>query len=320
MIRPSPLLGIHHVTAMAGDAQRNIDFYSAVLGQRLVKTTVNFDDPTTYHFYYADAVGTPGTVMTFFPWPNARRGRPGVGEAASVAYAIAAGTFDRWHERLQQAAASALEIGTRFGQRTLTVQDPDGMVLELVADDAPAAHIAHWTDGPVDRAMSLRGFAGITVRVEDGDRLGRFLTDVLGYVAHSTSDGRDRYILPGAQGASYLDVETYANATRPTLGIGSIHHIALRVTDPARQAEWLAFLRDHGLHVTDVKDRRYFQSIYFRAPGGVLFELATDTPGFTVDEDDAHLGTSLCLPPWLEPDRGRIAAALPTIQRYGSST
>ncbi len=308
--------GIHHLTAMAGDPQRNINFYTRVLGQRLVKQTVNFDDPATHHFYYGDAIGSPGSVMTFFPWPKGRRGRIGAGEVGAIAYAVPAGALSAWRKRLTDFDVPFSEQ-TRFGDSFLQLSDPDDVSLELVeSDTAPA--IEHWTEGPVPAAMALRGFAGVTLQLAPqpaahAQTTQALLTDLFGFTRFGEVEGRERFVSPAPGQGAYVDIISLPTPARGVLGTGSVHHIAFRAPDDQAQLAWRQRLLDAGLHVTEVRDRQYFHSIYFREPGGVLFEIATDSPGFMRDEDRTHLGAALKLPPWLEPQRAEIEAALPPI-------
>lgn len=320
-----PLAGIHHITAMAGDPRANVAFYTRVLGQRLVKRTVNFDDPGTHHLYYGDAVGTPGTILTFFPWPGARRGVRGNGEAVAVAYAVAPGALEFWQARLAQAGAAAGPLGERFGARVLPLLDPDGMAVELIESDA--APVAHWAEGPVEAGAALRGFHGVTLQVADAGASGALLEESFGYTQVGSEGNRTRYVAGGAGGAGSaggaggapgrtVDLLVPPGAAPPVrsrLGAGSIHHVALRVAGDAEQAERRAALLRAGFSLTPVQDRQYFRSVYFREPGGVLYELATDGPGFDRDEAVAELGGALKLPPWLEPRRAAIEAALPEL-------
>lgn len=315
----SPISGMHHITAMAGDPQRNLNFYTHLLGQRLVKTTVNFDDPGTYHFYYGDAVGSPGTILTFFPWPNARRGRLGSGEANAVAYAVPLSSLDAWEERLRSFGISPAARQTRFGEPVLPFQDPDGLTVELVGlEDLPG--VTHWQEGPVPAEMAPAGFHSTTLVVAEAAPTVALLADYFGFEERGSEGKRTRLVAPGDGVGRIVDVVTVPNQGRGQLGAGSIHHIAFRVADDPAQRAWQERLANAGLNVTDVRDRQYFRSIYFREPGGVLYELATDAPGFLRDESYADLGTALRLPPWLEPQRADIEARLPAISRYGETS
>lgn len=307
-----PIQGLHHITAMAGDAQANLDFYHGLLGQRLVKKTVNFDDPGTYHFYFADEVGTPGTVLTFFPWPHAKRGAPGNGEATAVAYAVRPGSAAYWRDRLEAHGVVAGEGQTRFGAAVLPFRDPDGMLIELVESDAPST-IRHWAAGPVPAEHALRGFHSVTLWLGEIEPTAALLTDHLGYTLVGREGDRTR--LAGASGDVGLYVDLVHRPGQPAarFGAGSIHHIAFRTVDDAEQLEYMSSLRAAGFGVSPVRDRQYFHSIYFRSPGGVLFEIATDAPGFLYDEPVEALGQALRLPPWLEPRRDEIEEMLPVV-------
>ncbi|MBE2221034.1 MAG: ring-cleaving dioxygenase [Anaerolineae bacterium] len=305
--------GLHHITAIASDPQANIDFYHTILGQRLVKRTVNFDDPGTYHFYYADEIGTPGTVLTFFPWRHMKRGMKGNGEATAVSYNIPSPSLTYWQERLQKHTISLAERQTRFGQEVLAFSDPDGMTIELIAND-DAATLQIWEDGPIPTQHALRGFHSVTTWVEQTRPTADLLVNQLGYQFVGQEGARTRF-----QGASndvglYIDLLERPGQPTGSMGAGSIHHIAFRTVDDEEQQEYLTKLRQQGYHVSPVMDRQYFHSIYFREPNGVLFEIATDAPGFLYDEPVSDLGMSLKLPAWLEKNRAEIEQAVPEIQ------
>lgn len=306
--------GLHHITAMAGDPQQNVDFYTKVLGQRLVKTTVNFDDPQTYHLYYADDIGTPGTVITFFPWPKARRGRVGTGEASAVAYSIPHSALEYWKDRLAQHGIRAAAVSTRFGETVLSFMDPSGMAVELIGIDSPPA-VAHWESGPVPLEMALRGFHSTTLHVAAEAPTRRLLIDLFSFEEIGRVGDRIRFAAPSNAIGRFIDLLVLPSVPRGSLGIGSIHHIAFRVPDNPAQLAWQEYLTEAGQRVTEVKDRQYFHSIYFREPGGILCELATDGPGFLVDESRDNLGESLRLPPWFEARRAEIEETLPLLNR-----
>jgi glyoxalase family protein len=308
-----PIQGLHHVTAVASNAQANVDFYHQLLGQRLVKKTVNFDDPGAYHLYYGDEVGTPGTIMTYFPWQNARRGQKGNGETAAMAYTIRPESVGYWQERLRSKGVSLGQTVTRFGADVLTFTDPDGLVLELITSDEPAV-LRHWRDGPIPEAHALRGFHSVTLWLDEVEPTAAVLTDQMDYEFVGQEGNRYRYKGAANDIGLYVDILHRPGQPRGRFGAGSIHHIAFRTVDDAEQLEYLQKLRQAGLSVTPVQDRQYFHSIYFRTPGGILFEIATDAPGFPYDEPVAELGTHLKLPPWLEPNRARIEQALPHIE------
>lgn len=309
-----PIQGLHHITAVASDPQRNLDFYVRVLGQRLVKTTVNFDDPGTYHLYYGDEVGTPGTIMTYFPWRNMQRGVRGNGETAAVGYIIRRGSVAFWQERLTSHGITVGELQTRFGETVIPFADPDGMPLELVTSADPAT-IRYWAEGPVPEEHALLGFHSVTLWLDAVEPTAQLMTAQLGYTFVGQEGQRYRYAAAGDDRGLYIDILHRPGAQYGRFGAGSIHHIAFRTVDDAEQQEYLTQLRRAGQQVTPVQDRQYFHSIYFRSPGGVLFEVATDAPGFYYDEPIPELGSSLKLPSWLEPQRAQIAAILPPIER-----
>ena len=307
--------GLHHITAVAKNPQVNLDFYAKVLGQRLVKTTVNFDDPGTYHLYYGDETGAPGTIMTFFPWPHIVKGQAGAGETGAVAYNIPSGSFDYWMDRLSSFDLNPIEGDNRFGERTILFDDPDGMHLELVETQKTNV-IQHWSDGPVGPEQALQGFHGVTLWLNQVEPTAKLLTEELGYTFVSTEGNRSRYKSASDEIGLFIDLLHTPALGRRRFGAGSIHHIAFRTVDDEEQLAYLEKLRAAGEQVTSVKDRQYFHSIYFRSPGGVLFEIATDAPGFLYDEPIDVLGQSLKLPPWLEARRSQIEEALPALERH----
>jgi glyoxalase family protein len=305
--------GIHHITAIAGDAQRNFDFYAGTLGLRLVKRTVNFDDPGTYHLYFGDERGRPGTILTFFPWPGAARGRPGTGEVSATAFAVPAGSLEFWAERLAAAGIATSRPGPRFGERVLALGDPDGMVLELIESAATTGRAAASGEG-IGAGHAIVGFHSATLHLRARGRTEQLLTATLGFTPAGDEQGRRRFHAGGRGPGSIVDTIESPGARRGEAGAGSVHHIAWRTRDEAAQADWLERLPRVGLNVTPVQDRQYFHSIYFREPGGVLFEIATDPPGFAIDEPVERLGEELKLPPWLEPMRARIERTLPPLE------
>lgn len=298
-----PILGLHHVTAIARDAQQNVDFYSGVLGLRLVKKTVNFDDPSVYHLYYGDDAGSPGSILTFFPWAHSRRGEPGVGQTSATAFRVAPEAMPFWRERLARLGVEASE-GERFGQAYLRFSDPDGTAIELVGAGGGGER------GPLGE-NSLLGFDGVTLKVQDDGPTAELL-ELFGY-REEARDGRRRRFVAAGGPAARVDLLSEPDGRPGRIAAGSVHHVAFRVEGDADQAAWREKLATAGHWPTEVKDRQYFHSIYFREPGGVLFELATDPPGFTYDETREELGRGLRLPPWLEGARTRIAAALPPL-------
>ena len=309
--------GIHHVTTIASDPQQNVDFYSDVLGLRLIKLTVNFDDPGTYHLYYGDESGNPGTILTFFPWPGARRGRQGTGQVGVTSFLVPEGTLDYWQERMRRMAIAVTERERRFDEEYLALVDQDGTRLELVARPG-AAEIRPWEGGPVEPGCAIRGFHGVTLWEKDPEPTATLLGNVFGFQLVEESGPRFRFRAPGSGPGTTVDLYHLPGQERGTDGAGAVHHVAWRTGDDAQQLAWRRELIDKGLHVTPVMDRQYFHSIYFREPGGVLFEIATDPPGFLIDESLAELGSRLRLPPWIESRRAEVEAALPRLVLPGS--
>jgi glyoxalase family protein len=308
------IAGLHHVTAIARDPQANVDFYTEVLGLRLVKKTVNFDDPGTYHLYYGDEVGRPGTLLTFFPWPLARLGRSGAGQATVTAFSVPEGSLGYWMERLASRGVDHEAPRPRFDEEVLTLRDPDGLVLELVARAGDER--APWSEergGPIPAAVAVRGFYNVTLTEWNPAVTSDLLTGTLGFRLLGEEGDRLRFVTSAEGAGSRLDILAAPSAARGVISAGTVHHVAFRAADDAAQLAWLETLAERGLHVTPVQERQYFRSIYFREPGGVLFEIATDAPGFAVDEPVESLGTALKLPPWLEPSREQIEEVLPPI-------
>ncbi|HEX3130159.1 MAG TPA: ring-cleaving dioxygenase [Thermoanaerobaculia bacterium] len=304
--------GIHHVTAIARNPQMNVDFYAGVLGLRLVKKTVNFDDPGTYHFYYGDGQGHPGTIMTFFPWPMARLGSRGAGQATVTSFSVPEGSLGWWAERLDRMGVEHDDPRPRFDEEVLTVLDPDHLQIELVAQ--PGDSRTPWDGGPVPTEHAIRGFEGVTLMEWNPEITSEVLTGLLGFRSVSQAGDRFRFEVGAGGPGTRVDVLAKPDAPRGHVSAGTVHHVAWRTPDDAQQRAWYEEIRNRGLHVSPILDRQYFHSIYFREPGGVLFEIATDPPGFTKDEPEATLGTDLKLPPWLEPDRKRIEEVLPKIE------
>lgn len=306
------ITGIHHITAMASDPQRNVDFYTGVLGLRLVKLTVNFDDPGTYHFYFGDAKGSPGTILTFFPWPNARRGAVGNGQVSATSFAVPRASLDFWRARLAEAHVPAEDLGLRFGEPVLRLADPDGLPLELIGTDDESLANA-WGASDVPAAHAIRGFHSATLAEEDHEPTARLLTDGMGWRFVGREGDRYRYRAPASGGATLVDVLHNPAGPYGRFGAGTIHHIAWRTPDDAEQVLWQRDLARQGYRVSPVMDRNYFRSIYYREPGGVLFEIATDPPGFAVDEAPEHLGEHLKLPAQYEELRATLAQRLPRL-------
>ncbi|MEM9997895.1 MAG: ring-cleaving dioxygenase [Bacteroidota bacterium] len=314
----TPILGLHHVTALAGPPQRNVDFHVGTLGLRLVKRTVNFDAPEVYHLYYGDRVGSPGSILTFFPFPMAAAGSFGVGETIATAFAVPPRAIDGWMAHFADLAVDFDAPMERFGQRVLAFRDADGMPFELLETPGltsePGDAERVWTDGPVDAEAAIRRFHSVTLLVDRPTDTARILTDVFGYEEGATEDRRTRFSVAG-EGAVHIDLLAPAQVTpRGRSGHGTTHHIAFRTPDDETQATVREQLMSLGLGVTTVQDRNYFRSIYFREPSGVLFEVATDPPGFLIDEDLETLGSALKLPPQYEPRRAQLEASLPALQ------
>jgi glyoxalase family protein len=306
--------GLHHVTAIAGPAQQNLDFYAGILGMRLVKRSVNQDDPGTYHLFYADAEGHPGTDLTFFPWAQLAPGRPGHGLSAEVSLTVPPGSLTFWGKRLEQYGAKVDPSETRFGAHVLPFTDFHGQRVALVeAPDALSRTFAPWDDSPIPVEKQIRGLESARMIERELEPTVQFITHTLGFREIGSENGWTRYGVEGGGSGRYVDIQVMPDARRGAWGVGSIHHLAWRVDDEAHQLEVRKAIEGAGRRPTPVIDRFWFRSVYFLEPGGVLFELATDGPGFSVDEDPRHLGESLVLPPWLEPQRAAIEAMLPPL-------
>jgi glyoxalase family protein len=307
--------GIHHVTAVAGKPARNLDFYTRILGLRFVKKTVNFDDPGTYHFYYGDEVGHPGTILTFFPWEHAAPGRAGVGFAQETTFRVPAASLGYWTHRFVEKGVEHSGIEQRFDESVLTFVDPDGMRLALVGVEG-AQRETGWSNGDVPAERAIRGFHGTTLMLGEAGPTGAILTDVFGFAEVAREGTVVRYRAGDAVFANVVDIREAGNFLPGRMGRGSVHHIAFRAIDDAAQAAMAEKVeKNHGLQHTEQKDRQYFRSIYFREPGGMLFEIATDQPGFAVDEPVERLGTGLKLPAFLESRRAELEAVLPDLTR-----
>lgn len=309
---PEPVVGLHHVTAIASDPQRNLDFYCEVLGLRFVKRTVNFDDPGSYHFYFGDDIGSPGSILTFFAWPQASRGRVGVGETSAVAFSVPRSSLEFWEKRILSNRSPIEHVGERFGDPVLSLGDPDGMRIELVGVSQPLSLAAPRTsDIPAEHA--IRGFNGVTL-CEMGSELTAQVLEKMGLSKIGEENHRIRFSSQSKVPGNQIDILIQPELVYGDMGAGTIHHIAFRAPNDAAQLEWRQVLSKVPLNVTPVRDRTYFHSIYFREPGGVLFEIATDPPGFTYDEPAEHLGEALKLPPWLEKHRSDIEHSLVHIE------
>ncbi len=311
------VFGIHHVTAIAGDPQANLDFYAGVLGLRLVKKTVNYDDPATWHFYYGDEAGSPGSILTFFPWGRrAFRGRVGVGQLTEIALAVPAPSLAFWRGRLAFFGVEAARFESGFGEEGLSFEDPDGIALQLVGLADPAVQPETPPSprpGGVPAEHVVRGIHRVLLCEAEAERTMRFLETLLGFHAAS-EEGQSVRLAAGVGGSGTLAEVVRAPEGPPgAMGVGAVHHVAWRAADDTHQLALRRRLVEGGAGVTPVIDRTYFHSVYFHEPGGVLFEVATDPPGFTVDEPMERLGSALRLPPWLEERRGRIEQALPAV-------
>jgi glyoxalase family protein len=295
--------GIHHITAIAGDPQKNLDFYAGVLGLRLVKLTVNYDDPGTYHLYYGDYSGHPGTILTFFPWRGVPKGRVGAGQLTVTSFAVPQGSLAYWMDRLRAHDVAVGQPEERFGERVLLFRDPDEMALELVESANAGAD-----------PTAIRGFHSATLAVSRLDSSAKLLTEGMGFRKIAQATNRHRFATGDGKAHQIVDLVETPRDQRGLQGAGSVHHIAWRVPTDGAQVEWRSDLLARGLEVTPVIDRTYFHSIYYREPSGILFEIATDPPGFTVDEPLESLGQTLVLPAWLEPSRGELSGILPKLE------
>jgi glyoxalase family protein len=305
--------GIHHVTAIAGRPSRNLAFYTRTLGLRFVKRTVNFDDPATYHFYFGDEVGHPGTILTFFPWEHAAAWRGGIGLAQATAFRVPAASFGYWTHRLVEKGVAHEPPIRRFGEPVLAFTDPDGMSLALVGVAGAEAEPA-WSRGEVPAEHAIRGFHSVTLMLDSAVPTEAILTDVLGFKAAGREGAFRRFRANDGIGG-VIDIHEVGGFLAGRMGRGAVHHVAFRAADDAEQAEMgRRLVENHRMQPTDQKDRQYFRSIYFFEPGGVLFEIATDVPGFTIDEPQATLGAALRLPPFLEVRRQELEAVLPPLE------
>jgi catechol 2,3-dioxygenase-like lactoylglutathione lyase family enzyme len=309
----SPLSGIHHATCICGDPQANVDFYTGVLGLRLVKQTVNFEDPTTWHLYYGDAAGSPGTILTFFAWPDAPAGQVGIGQFGSIALAVPAGAFGFWIERLVARGIPHSHPATRFGERFVSFRDPDGLTIELVATTSAPSETA-WDEGgiPADRAITR--IHGVGLWTQESNNPDAFFTETLGFTSRSRQAERHRLSIGEGPHRANLDLLQTTGLWNGTIAVGAIHHVAWQVANDEQQIEWQESLQSKQIDVTEVRNRAYFKSIYFDEPGGAHQEIATNGPGFATDESPAELGSSLKLPNWLESTRLGLEGSLPPIQ------
>lgn len=307
------ILGLHHITAIAGNAPRNYDFYTRVLGLRMVKKTVNFDDPGTYHFYFGDETGSAGTILTFFPWEHITAGRRGAGQATEIGYSVPAGSLDFWMQRFDDNGVTYSKPSEKYGERYLSFLDPDGLKFELIESKTPDARTP-WTTVEVSAEVATKGFHTVTLTLASVQATAEILTDVFGYTLLEKHVNRSRYVTDTVPGvAQYIDLVEAPGEARAITAGGSVHHIAFRVKDDAAELYFRQKLVARGLQPTPQIDRDYFHSVYFREPGGVLFEITTDNPGFTVDEPLAELGTHLMLPTQHEHLRPQLTQRLPPV-------
>jgi glyoxalase family protein len=305
--------GLHHVTAIGGDPQRNVDFYVRAMGLRLVKRTVNFDSPGSYHLYYGDGEGRPGSLLTFFPWKGVPAGRVGSGQSTTTAFSVPAGSLGWWAEHLRSVGVASTTGTVSSEEERLSLRDPDALQLDLVASSV-ADPRDPWDSADVPAEHAIRGQHSSVLTVRDPAGTASVLTDDLGLRLVDERGGRFRFAAGDGGPGALVDLVADPAAERGLTAGGTVHHVAFRVPGRAEQQAWRDELADRGHHVTEILDRRYFTSVYFREPGGVLFEIATDTPGFDVDEPLLELGRSLRLPPWLEPSRADIEASVPPVR------
>ncbi len=306
---PTSVHGIHHVTCIAGNAQENLDFYAGMLGMRLVKKSVNQDVIDTYHLFYADRIGTPGTDFTFFPWPDMGPGRLGIGLTVEVLFAVPVGSLSYWLERFDEAGVKHGPIESRFGEQTLPFKDPHGLQLALVETSDPREFVP-WEHSPVASESQLRGMHAVRLWERQLSPTDTVLTELMGFSVVGKENGWQRYQVDGGGSGKLIEIKELPEERRGEWGTGTVHHVAWRVKDSEEQMNIREILASAGLRPTSQIDRFWFKSVYYKEPGGVLFELATDGPGFDRDEDMEHLGEQLILPPWLETQRREIEAGL----------
>ncbi|WP_400246111.1 ring-cleaving dioxygenase [Niallia sp. JL1B1071] len=302
-------VGIHHITAMVNDAQRNIDFYASVLGLRLVKKTINFDRPEVYHLYFGNETGNPGTVITFFPWEKQLKGRIGTGQVGVTNYVIPVGSSEFWERRLQRFAVE-VESSSRFDEKYLQFTDPDGLLIELV--ERKEGPLNNWQIGDIHSSVAIKGFGGATLNSAQPNKTAEVLEDILGFTCVGEDAGYLRFSSDSYIG-NVIDIKL-SPTVRGLMGAGTVHHIAWRARDEQELQQWRSTLIEKGYYPTELKDRNYFKALYFHEEGGILFEIATDGPGFAVDEPLSNLGEKLMLPDWLEEKRTELTASLPNVQ------
>lgn len=307
------ILGLHHITAIAGDAQRNYDFYTKTLGLRLVKKTVNFDDPQTYHFYFGNEVGTPGTILTFFPWANVRQGKNGAGMATEIGYSVPAGSLDFWKARFENLNVRHDMLSERFGERYISFQDPDGLWLNLI-ESKQKDEREGWETAEIKSNVAIKGFHTVTLTLHNITATAAILTEVFGYKEIDRDNNLYRYQTGAVENAAIVDLLEMPQAPKGLNAGGTNHHVAFRVKDEETLMEFREKIAARGLHITEKINRDYFFSLYFREPGGILFEIATDNPGFATDETVENLGSSLQLPDQYKAMRTEIEKMLPELQ------
>jgi glyoxalase family protein len=306
------ILGIHHITAIAGNAKRNHEFYTNVLGLRLIKKTVNFDDPGTYHFYFGDETGTPGTILTFFPWEHVQQGKAGTGMATEIGYAVPGKSLEFWTERFRSFNVKVTGTGTRFGEQYLSFEDPDGLPLTLIIPTA-ADNRKPWETAEVNASVATKGFHSITLTLRSIHDTAKILTGLFDYTLSGQEGNRYRYRTDAVETASIIDLVEAPQEPRAVNAGGTVHHIAFRVKDEKVLMQFREKIVKAGYNITPKIDRNYFFSLYFREPGGVLFELATENPGFAIDEPVNELGKNLKLPAQYESNRAEIEKVLPVL-------
>jgi len=308
------ILGLHHITAIAGDAQRNYDFYTKVLGLRMLKKTVNFDDPKTYHFYFGDGVGTPGSILTFFPWPGVKQGENGAGMATGIGYSVPEGSLEFWKERFEKFNVPHNGISKKFGEYFLAFRDPDGLNLELIVPENKDVRLP-WETADVKAKVAIKGFHNVTLTLNNHKATSEILTDVFGYELVGTENNLFRFKTNAVENAAIVDILEDPKAGRGQNAGGTNHHVAFRVKDEETLMSFREKVLQKGLQITEKINRDYFFSLYFREPGGVLFEIATDNPGFATDETLEELGSSLQLPDRYKGTRAQIEKALPELKQ-----
>ena len=307
------ILGLHHITAIAGEAKRNYDFYTQVLGLSLVKKTVNFDDPYTYHFYYGDKVGTPGSILTFFPWEGMQSGRRGTRQVTEIGYSVPENSLDFWLNRFEAHNVIYDKVSEKFGEQYLTFLDPDGLKFELITSKNPDTRLP-WETDQISAEHALKGFHNVTITTSKLQPTADVLTNIFGYKLLDKNVNRYRFITDAVENANIVDVVEVPGETIGHVAAGSVHHIAFRVKDDKILLNFRDKVLAAGLQITEKIDRNYFYSLYFREPGGVLFEIATDNPGFAIDESVEDLGSGLKLPAQYESRREDISKRLPKLK------